>query len=175
MDLGSIFLILALFVGVGFYVAQPFVQRKSTMVTAKEQQVSALMAERDRILDALQELDFDHTLGKIPEADYPLQREFLITKGAEIIKQLDTFQSNGKKGGKDQVEAAIAARKKVKQQGSAIDGKTQAPLPIVDDELENLIAARRRERKEGTAGFCAQCGHPIQKSDKFCSICGATL
>ncbi|RPJ39959.1 MAG: zinc ribbon domain-containing protein, partial [Chloroflexi bacterium] len=43
------------------------------------------------------------------------------------------------------------------------------------DELEEMIATRKRERKESAAGFCPRCGKPVQKSDKFCSKCGATL
>ena len=75
MDLGSIFLIIALLMLVALYVAQPLVKRKSKIVSEEEQQRSALLAERDRILDALQELDFDHQLGKVPAKDYPGQRD----------------------------------------------------------------------------------------------------
>jgi ribosomal protein S27AE len=38
-----------------------------------------------------------------------------------------------------------------------------------------LIASRRRERLEKAAGFCPQCGKPVQISDKFCPRCGASL
>ncbi len=37
----------------------------------------------------LQELDFDHELGKIPASEYSLQRSELIQKGAEILRRLD--------------------------------------------------------------------------------------
>ena len=66
MDIGSIFLILAILVLVVVYIAQPLLQRNAASVSDEEQEYSALLAERDRILNILQELDFDHTLGKIP-------------------------------------------------------------------------------------------------------------
>ncbi len=52
-------------------------------------EVSALKAERDRVINSLQELDFDHNLGKIPAEDYPEQRALLLKKGADILRKLD--------------------------------------------------------------------------------------
>jgi predicted amidophosphoribosyltransferase len=41
-----------------------------------------------------------------------------------------------------------------------------------DDLVEQKIANRRRERNEKSAGFCPNCGGPLQKSDRFCPKCG---
>ncbi len=65
IDLGTIFLFLALLVPVVLYVARPLMERSSVSVSEEEQTLSALMAEQDRLLDAIQELDLDHTMGKI--------------------------------------------------------------------------------------------------------------
>ena len=62
MDLGSIFLVLGLLVLVGMFIARPFVERKATGFTQEDHEYSGLMAERDRVLNALQEIDFDFTL-----------------------------------------------------------------------------------------------------------------
>ena len=78
MDFGSFLLILGLLILVGLYISKPLLERTATIVSAEEQELSALQAERDRILTALQELDFDHTLGKIPEESYPNQRKMLL-------------------------------------------------------------------------------------------------
>jgi predicted amidophosphoribosyltransferase len=43
------------------------------------------------------------------------------------------------------------------------------------DELEEIIASRKRSRQESSAGFCPHCGRPVSKSDKFCSRCGTAL
>ena len=50
------------------------------------------MAERDRVINSLQELDFDFKLGKIPDEDYPAQRAELLQKGADILRKLDALQ-----------------------------------------------------------------------------------
>jgi NADH pyrophosphatase NudC (nudix superfamily) len=181
MDIGSIFLILGLLVIVGLFVSRPFLERRATPVTQEEQQRSALLAERDRILNSLQELDFDHTMGKIPDEDYPTQRVLLLQQGAQILRELDTYQAQPQgevltDDAEERIEAAIAARRgevavPVSSNGSGVRIATAAP----DDDLEVMIAGRRRERKEKAAGFCPQCGSPVQVSDRFCPRCGTTL
>jgi hypothetical protein len=46
---------------------------------------------------------------------------------------------------------------------------------IAADEIEDMLADRRRARLELSAGFCARCGKPIQNSDQFCSTCGLAV
>jgi NADH pyrophosphatase NudC (nudix superfamily) len=48
-------------------------------------------------------------------------------------------------------------------------------LASSEKELETLISGRRMQRMERSAGFCVQCGAPLQQSDKFCSNCGMKL
>lgn len=172
MDIGSIFLILGLFVLVGVFVSRPFFERRASQVSAAEHEVSVLLAERDRILNALQELDFDFTLGKIPEGDYPHQRANLLQRGADVLRQLDVYQDGSAELEVNvRLEAAIAARRI-----DAANGSNRRHIPTnPDDSLEALIANRRRERNEKSAGFCPRCGKPVQKSDRFCPKCGADL
>ena len=166
MDIGSIFLILALLTLVGLYISRPLFEHSGTAVSQEEQELSALMAERDRILNAIQELEFDHILGKIPEEDYPSQRQMLMQSGASIMRQID--EHGGLAAPAEdldtRLESAIAARR-----------ATSVRLAAGDDDIENMLAARRRERQERAAGFCPQCGGTVQRSDKFCPKCGTSL
>ncbi len=167
MTSGAIFLILALALLVGVYVAQPFLVRpRRKIVSAEEHELSGLLAERDRLITALQELDFDFTLGKIPSEDYPAMRAMLLQRGAEVLRKLDALapQSASASDAESRIEAAIAARR--------ADAAVSKRAPASDDDLESLIAARRSARKERTNGFCPKCGKPILKSDKFCPHCG---
>src|SRR5512133_4186386 len=91
MELTAIFFSLAVLVLVGIYLYAPFMERRARRVTEEEHELSALMAERDRVINSLQELDFDFKLGKIPEEDYPTQRAILLQKGADILRQIDTL------------------------------------------------------------------------------------
>jgi hypothetical protein len=175
MDIGSILILFALLLLVGLFIARPILERKSSAVSMEEHELSSLLAERDRALTALQELDFDYKLGKIPEEDYPAQRALILQYGAGILRQLDAYQPQAAaSSAEEQLEMVIAARR-VEKTGVATQGGngSNPALSIApDDSLEVLIANRRRSRQGKTAGFCHQCGSPLQQSDHFCPRCG---
>ncbi|HNB54344.1 MAG TPA: zinc ribbon domain-containing protein [Anaerolineales bacterium] len=172
MDLGSLFLLLALLILIAAFIARPLIERKAMGVSEEEQSLSTWLARRDRVLDALQELDFDYRLGKIPETDYPTQRAILLQQGADILKHLDTLQPRPQPRSADTIETAIAARRKQAGAGAG-NGTVSNGVPLPDDDIESMLAVRRRTHKSKFTGFCAQCGNPLHGNDKFCSKCGA--
>ncbi|MCQ3935828.1 MAG: hypothetical protein DPW18_02155 [Chloroflexi bacterium] len=168
MELGSIFLILAVLVGVGVYLYAPLTRRARGMTTDSAHEVSALKAERDRVINALQELDFDFNLGKIPAEDYPEQRAALLQKGADILRKLDELAPVSTSGtnAEARIEKAAAAKR--------ADSAKQA-VELSDDDIEAMIASRRKQHKSRSAGFCPKCGKPVLVTDKFCPSCGKAL
>ena len=169
MDIGSILLVLALVILVAVYVSMPFRQKKSLYVSEEEHTLSALLAERDRILNALMELDFDYDLEKIPEEIYPLQRNSMLERGADILRQLDAFYEGSSGDASDRLEATVAARR--------ADAKKISVE--MDDPLETIIAARKENTREVSTNneekFCHNCGQKVLSSDQFCTKCGTTL
>jgi hypothetical protein len=185
MDIGAIFFTLAVITLVGMYVGQPFIQRRGRRASQEDHELSALMAEYDRAVNTLQELDFDHSLGKVPAEDYPRQRAELLTKGAELLRKLDSLTPShalprspkgmlreGARGegidAESRMEAAVASRR-------ADAALNRAPASLDDDELEAMIASHRKAHKEKSAGFCPKCGKPIMVSDRFCPSCGKAI
>ncbi len=168
MELGSVFLILATLVIVGVYLYAPFTRRARRLATDDMHEISALQAERDRVINALQELDFDFKLGKIPAEDYPQQRADLLKKGAQILRRLDELAPAVHSGADAaaRIEKAAAAKR-------ADSSDREAELD--DDDIESMIAARRKQHKSKPAGFCPRCGKPALVSDKFCASCGKAL
>lgn len=169
MQLGSLFLMLAVIVLVGLYLYAPFMARARRLRAGESLQVSALKAERDRVISSLQELDFDHKLGKIPAEDYPLQRAALLKKGAEILRQLDELAPA--------VSSAQDVETRIEKAAAAARADSSAPAAdeLGDEDIEALVAARRKERKSKSAGFCPKCGKAVLVSDKFCPSCGKSL
>ncbi len=159
MDLVAILFLIALLLVVSLYLVTPLMTNRPRRLTEEPQEASSLLAERERLLNALQELDFDYQLGKIPEDDYPLQRAELLRKGADVLKRLD----------------AIAASRPAPQPVAAAASDATNAKALSDDEIESMLAARRKERKTKSAGFCPHCGKPIMVSDQFCSNCGKSL
>ena len=168
MQLTAIFFTLAVLIFVAIYLYAPFMERRARRVTEEEHELSALMAERDRVINSLQELDFDFKLGKIPEEDYPIQRTNLLQKGADILRRIDSIapQPASVQDADARIEKAIAARR--------ADASVNKP-EVSDDDVESMIAARRKTRKEKSSGFCPKCGKPVMVSDRFCPSCGKSL
>ena len=168
MELAAIFFSLAVLILVGIYLYAPFMERRARRVTEEEHELSALMAERDRVINSLQELDFDFKLGKIPEDDYPMQRSTLLQKGADILRKIDTLapQATSAQDTEVRLERAIAARRA---------DASLARVEVSDDDLESMISSRRRSRTNKSAGFCPKCGKPVMVTDRFCPSCGKSL
>jgi len=169
MDIGAIFFTLAVVTLVGLYVGQPYFQRRRRRATQENHEYSSLMAEYDRAVNTLQELDFDNSLGKVPEEDYPQQRADLLAKGADLLRKLDALrpQESGRDA-ESRMEAAVASRR-------ADSSAKKSTAALDDDDLESMIAARRKTHKEKSAGFCPKCGKPILVSDRFCPSCGKAI
>jgi hypothetical protein len=190
MDIGAFFLLLALLMLIAVFVSRPFLERQPAATLQEEHAASSLLAERDRILTALQELDFDHGLGKIPAEDYPLQRSSLLQRGAAILRQLDALTtstalsagsspfakhpsgapaSGRGESTKERLGTAIATRRADAAEEPASAKET------TDEDLEALIAKRRASLKDKAAGFCPKCGRPNLSTDSFCPQCGYAL
>lgn len=168
MDLGAIFLSLAVLVLVGLFIYNPFLQKEQA-VDVSGQDISGLLAERERILNALQELDFDNTLGKIPGEDYPLMRKTLMQQGVTTLRQLDELQKSVSVRDEEEIlEAAIATHR-------VDSGDNKVADDEVDEDIEAMIAKRRAAKSSRSAGFCAKCGQPILVADTFCPKCGNPL
>lgn len=163
MDLGFIFLAVALTGLVIFLVAQPFIDpaRLRQRAAGPDEQ---LTQERDTILNAVRDLDFDYATGKLTDEDYAAQRAALMARGAAVLKQLDAA---GAAAGASPIEQAIAARRKTAT--GAVEG---------GPSIEQAIAARRKTAASAvpaTGLNCPGCGAGVGAGDRFCPDCGAAL
>ena len=202
MEIGALLILAAIALGVGFYLAIPFLDpRPTASAGAREHELSHLLAERDRFFIALEELDFSYSLGKVPDEADPGQRARLLHDGAEVLRQIDALEWSalgaGEAGSKSapitvetseanaeaRIEEAVAARRADASAGSPFrDFAAQGPAPqgspaigLGDDEIESRVAARRSERRDKSGGFCPNCGKAILVSDKFCPHCGRAI
>jgi len=201
MEISSIFLIIALFVLTSLFISRPlFIKDEVNPATAKDildHERSTLLTERERILSALQELDLDEAMGKIPEGVYPDQRDLLIKEGVDVFRRLDSLQFGEVKGNHNGLldslkENLLTVQEQSQNQGlpnpelsaTALEGNfsnegieadptTEIILP--NDELEIMIANRRRNQKEKSAGFCTNCGGSLRISDRYCYKCGSKV
>lgn len=175
MDIGSIFLILALLVPVVIFIGRPLIEQNLTIRPQSRHAISTLLAERDQLVATIQELDDDFNLGKVPEENYTSQRGSLLQRGADVLRRIDDYQSTSTSTtAEERLEQVIQERRLATEANNNRKNGNAVP-PVPDDDLEQRIAIRRRTMQGKAGGFCPKCGRPVQVSDRFCSHCGATL
>lgn len=152
MDIGSIFFILGLFLIVVLFLSRPFFEDKKEGDNKVRHRYSHLVAEKERLLTAIQELDLDLELKKIPPENHASKRAQLMREAAEVLKKLD--QLLGKEG-------------HVSPANQVSEGE--------EDQLEALIKSRRKELNKKSAHFCPHCGGGVQISDQYCTHCGKKI
>jgi hypothetical protein len=157
----TVLLLAAAFIGRPFYIKDARYSRKLNPAEGAAKDKfdhihSSLLAEKERILSSIQELDFDYSLHKVPEDLYPVQRGELLQQAAGLLKELENMGFT-------------------QETKSTSTSKSSNKVATDYDELEEMIAKRKTEIKEKSSGFCPRCGRAIQESDRFCPKCGFTI
>jgi hypothetical protein len=159
MNIGSIFLLSAILIIVVFIILRPFYSpQKENIIqsgTVTQHTYSSLLAEKERLLNAIQEMEFDHDAGKIPDDIFPEQRLTLMRETAVVLEEIS------------RINPALLQQ----TNGSTSASATQMPY----DDLEEIIAKRRLTMNQKSTGFCPKCGHAVMASDRFCPKCGSTI
>ncbi len=65
-------------------------------------------AEKQRLLRAIRDMDFDYDMGKLPDAIYAEQRVYLVRQAVAVLRRLDALEAEIE-AQQDRVAAALAA------------------------------------------------------------------
>jgi len=158
MELGAIFIGLAMLVASAPFVVRPF--REKRLKGDRKSNIRPNPEEKRKAdLSALLDLDFDFRTGKVSEEDYSDLRAQLVTDAAKYI-QLE------KSIGDEQIEEMIEARK-----------ASQTQIQKCSNCEEKIEAGSHFCPRCGTpvGNNCPSCGKPVQDGDLFCTTCGTKL
>jgi hypothetical protein len=74
-----------------FYVVWPLLTRRSTWAASARagDQLSDLLSRRDTLYRQIADLDFDHRVGKVDDADFEQQRGDYLDDAAFVLQQVD--------------------------------------------------------------------------------------
>ena len=156
MDLGSILILIGLTSLVAVFIVRPLAERRSSLVTPEEHQLSALQAERDKILAMIREIEMDHAMGKIRPEDFESQRAALVARGSGVLREIDS------RGGAPAIPTTV----------DELDAAIEA---AVVSRRAPAVAAGASPATAGAAGFCTSCGQRLQAGDRFCARCGTPV
>jgi hypothetical protein len=107
MSVSGLFLFIVFLLGVLAVVIWPLLQAQQDTSQKHKPALSRLLqlqGEREAILTAVRDLDFDYQTDQLAEDDYLAQRETFMQRGVEILKQIDSLESEA-------IESAIRERR----------------------------------------------------------------
>lgn len=151
MDIGAVLFILGLLGLVAAFLGRPLVEQRGLQVTEEDKEFSSLLAQRDRVLSALEELEMDRAMSKIDQDDFDRRRSELVHEGAEVLRQLDQLNAD--------LETPEA------EAGADFDSRIE----------DQVIRLRQQKSNESSTKYCPACGAEALVSDRFCTQCGEPL
>lgn len=129
-------------------------------VATRRHGVDALGEEKRRVLRALKDLEAEHALGKIDDADY----EDLVARyradAKAVMREMD------REIGPLRAEAERLAREYLGKRG-LVEGQAAAPTEAKTEQAEAEDAPDR--------AACAKCGASNESDAAFCKKCGAAM
>jgi len=151
MAFSSLIIVLFIFLLAGVLVVRPFLEDTSEKALSVVGRYDSLLAERERLYRAIEDLDLDFELQKISEDEHDRGRKELLSEAALVLRKIEDHPHHSKQ------------RKQINQ------------VVSTDDDLERLIAERRKTLQAAKVDVCPNCGNAISKDDQFCSGCGEKL
>lgn len=151
MELGSLIIVLFIFLLSGIFILRPFLVSTETRGRSGTTIRDSLVADRERLLHAIEELDLELELKKISPEDHTRNRDILLAEAAKVLKELDNLPKTSA-------------------------NKRKKPAHVQeDDNLEKLIADRRKQLRGEMYVKCPHCGEAVDQGGQFCSHCGGAL
>ncbi len=94
MSIPGLISALVLLVVVGYIVLRPLLAPKGEEESiASPTRLDELNTQREAVLAAMRELDFDYQTGKLTEADYAERREALVQQGVALLQEIDQLRA----------------------------------------------------------------------------------
>lgn len=185
-------IVVALAVGYVFYPLFRPPGRGLASLPEADAQLTDLLSERDVVLQALRDLDFDYRMGRLSDQDYQALRARYAARGVAILQHLDA--AAGLASEQEALEEGIEAeirRLRERPAREPVKEAVRAPAAVsleeaIEEEVRRLRArpapagakpTRKAARAEARqkAGRCPNCGQPYLPGVKFCARCGRTL
>ncbi|MGQ0794315.1 MAG: zinc ribbon domain-containing protein [Deltaproteobacteria bacterium] len=168
--------IIIITLGVAVFISLPFIARKSRQGADSDEhgdeplnpvleKLAHLRLERDSLLAAIKEIEFDYSLGKLSVDDFDELLEQYRVQAALASKEIDDVER-----GVGLSTTALDSEIEREVASSRIATKPRAKDDA--DEIEGQILLARESR---VVAACPECASVYKPEDRFCSKCGAKV
>jgi hypothetical protein len=128
---------------------------------------ASIEREKNLLLRSIKELEFDHAMGKVGEADFHEMSARLRSRAVRLMQQLDSTST----GYRELIERELAARL-VKAGAGQADQSTGSEGRRAEGEGQRAEGAGQNDSAPGT---CPSCATVNDDDAKFCKSCGTKL
>jgi hypothetical protein len=138
-------------IGVSIFILYPLLTPQQSRDDSNTE-AEELMLTRDQLFADIRELDFDHRMEKLTDADYNELLDQMKDEAATVIESLDALDAD--------------------------TSASQSHAEPTDADIEARIAAMRADMasdKDEDEISCTSCGSQNQADARFCNSCGASM
>ncbi len=177
MEIPAILIGLVILAAVAFYVSRPLVaSRRAPKMEGPD--ALSLEAQRESLYTQIKELDLEHATGKVNEADYTRIRGELVAEAATVLRQIDSAALSSP--AQPQLKPVVADSTRADDELEALVAARRKTRSVpaarpANADVEAAIAARRKIAAPAAELKCPTCGKPISADDAFCAKCGTAL
>lgn len=145
---------------------------------------TALLREKDELLNAIRELRFEHELGKVSDGDFQRLDQRYRTRAREVLRELDEQLAPYRPRARALLEQALSgtAPARAEQTAAASGPQTDvAGASASSDPARRADHAIAAASQPGTSGspapglVCPQCSTRNDQDAEFCKKCGIKL
>jgi ribosomal protein L40E len=131
---------------------------------ARRHSVDAVAERKSTVLRAIKDLEHEHFVGKIDDADYEQISNDYRSQAKDLMREMDA-----------DVEPLRARAEELARSYLKKQGLDEAASPKVDDESEEPVARAESEPQAPSRIECAECSVSNEPDATFCKKCGAAL
>lgn len=160
------------------YITRPWwAHRWNAQTQTASTPATSLADQREAILAALRDLDFDHEVGKVTEEDYTSLRQTLLAEAAAVMTQIEQEQVTAQTDLDDHIEAEILAARQNLNGGEQVTYSPAEANRVCPTCGRAPLPGDVYCRGCGThlAPACPECGQTVALTDRFCVSCGFEL
>ncbi len=158
--------------GVVLFVLFPVFARHeevSQLPTARAQERKSLTEQKERLYEAIKDVDFEYRAGKLSEADYQSVRSKLVSQAAAVVSKLDeTVDATEKEPPPKEVPGEVAT-----EDVTAAEGPTCPSCERLNPP--NAKFCLQCGARMAASANCPECGTELPKEARFCTSCGVAV